>query len=237
MRVLVTRPEEQAETTARRLARLGHHACIAPVLEIAPTGAALPSGPFDMLLATSARAFYGARLSRSIRALPLACVGQKTADVGQEFGLSAFCVAPNGEALAAALLHQGNTKSALYLAGRERKPDLENLLRKKGFRIEVCETYEARPAAAWPEHVRAALERGEIDAVLHFSTRSATIALQLMGAELAKSLLHFCLSGDVALACKDWAPPAQILAASHPDEDSLFDLLQVRQAGPGDEKA
>jgi len=237
MRVLVTRPEEQAAATAQRLAAMGHRATIAPVLEIAPTGAPLPPGPYDLLLATSARAFAWERLPAELLQLPLACVGSKTADAGRKLGLSILHAAPDTQALVAELTRENKAISALYLAGHERKPDLETFLRHKGWRVDVCETYEARPVSAWPRSIRAALDRGEIEAVVHYSQRSAAIALPLMGRGAAKSLLHFCLSAEVALVCNDWAPPAFIVVASHPDEDSLMALLRSRGAGLGDGKA
>ena len=56
MRVLVTRPLPEANQTATRLAALGHEAVIAPLTTIEPTGAIVPAGPFDLIVATSARA-------------------------------------------------------------------------------------------------------------------------------------------------------------------------------------
>lgn len=237
MRVLVTRPSRQAASTAQKLATLGHRAIVAPVLEIAPTGAAPPPGSFDLLIATSAQGFAGPAPSERLLALPLVCVGQKTAQMGRAQGFSILCVAADSGALADILLAEGGAKSALYLAGRERKPLLEQRLREKGWRIEIVETYAARPVAAWPEQVLAALERRDIDAVLHYSPRSAALALKLMGRRAARSLTHFCLSAEIASICFDWAPPEKIVAASHADEDSLMTLLRSPDAGHGDEKA
>jgi hypothetical protein len=70
-----------------------------------------------------------------------------------------------------------------------------------------------------------ALQKGEIDAVLHYSPRSAAAALALMGAGAASGLSHFCLSADVADVCAAWAPRERIFTASHPDEEALMDLV------------
>ncbi|MGO9389198.1 uroporphyrinogen-III synthase [Rhodoblastus sp.] len=227
MRVLVTRPHDQAAQTAQKLVALGHHPFLAPVLEIVPTGAHPSDEAFDLLLATSTQAFFGFPPSNAIAALPLACVGAKTADVGQKLGLSVHCVGADSEALAAMLLAEGNAKSALYLAGRERKGLLERLLRAKDWRVEIVETYEARPVTAWPESIRAALARKEIDAVLHYSPRSAALALALMGRDSARFLCHFCLSVETASVCRDWASEEKIIASSQPDEESLMTLLRT----------
>jgi uroporphyrinogen-III synthase len=71
MRVLVTRPAREAESTARRLQARGHQAVVAPVLEIVRTGFTLPEGPFDAVLATRAwrisRCMWWARERRPSR--------------------------------------------------------------------------------------------------------------------------------------------------------------------------
>lgn len=237
MRVLVTRPSSQAAPTAQKLAALGHEAIVAPVIEIAPTGAAPPLAPFDLLLATSAQAFAGLTPSEPLLGLPLVCVGQKTARAGRALGFSILCVAADSRALADVLLAEGVTKSALYLAGRERKPHLERRLREKGWGVEIVETYAARPVAAWTAPVVAALERREIDAVLHYSPRSAAIALELMGRQAAHSLVHLCLSEEIASVCGGWAPPDRIVTASHADENSLMSLLRPRAVDQRIEKA
>jgi uroporphyrinogen-III synthase len=234
MRVLVVRPSEQAARTAQKLTALGHQPFLAPVMEIAPTGAEIPNIAVDLVLATSARAFSGFVLSSALLALPLHCVGEKTAQAGQEAGFSAPESAENSQALAAALLKSGQVKSALYLAGRERKPELEALLRQAGWRLEIVETYAAQPVAALPETVKSALAAGEIDAVLHYSPRSAVLFAALAGPAAVRAA-HYCLSAEVAkalLRALPDAPPAKIAVASHPNEETLLSLLQAG-AGAG----
>lgn len=233
MRVLVTRPLDQAAQTAEKLAALGHQAFLAPVLEIVPTGAKALDGAFDLLLATSAQAFLGLEPSSAFAALPLASVGAKTAEAGRKLGLCVPWVGADSEALAAMLLAEGGAKSALYLAGRERKGVLEQLLRDKGWRVDIVETYEARPVTVWPENIRAALARNEIDAVLHYSPRSAALALELMGRDLARRLRHFCLSAEIAALCRGRAPEDRIIASFQPDEESLMTLLRPQDGWSG----
>lgn len=224
-RVLVTRPADQAARTAKRLAALGHQPVVAPALEIVPTGAAPPDEPFDLILATSAQAFAGWSAPHSLREAPLACVGETTAEAGKAAGFTPILVAPRAAALVERLVAAHRPGSALYLAGRDRKPDLEQGLRAAGWRLRLLETYEARPVAAWPPAVAAALEKGEIDAVLHYSPRSAEAALGLMGDGPARGLLHLCMSEDVAALCRVRVPGEKILTAFQPDEDSLLELL------------
>ncbi len=236
MRVLVTRPFEQAARTAKRLAALGHEVLLAPVLEIFPTGAPIPDGPFDLVLATSAQAFAGWTAPRALHGVAAACVGEKTARAARDAGLDVKWVAPRAEALAERVIAGNKPGAALYLAGRERKPALELRLAGAGWRLEIVETYDARPVAFWPERVVAALRDGRIDAVLHYSPRSAGAAMALIGAA-ATRLSHFCLSSDVADRCREGAPEATIFVASQPDEEALMSLLGSVESRRGDRTA
>jgi len=226
MRVLVTRPADQAARTVKNLAARGHHALVAPVLEIVPTGATPPDGPFDLVLATSAQAFAARRgLARQLRAAPVACVGDMTAQAAREAGFAVTFVAPRAEALADRLIAEIGSARALYLAGRERKPLLEERLGAAGWGLVVVETYAAQAVAHWPDEVKAALDAGMIDAALHYSPRSARLALSLMGADAAARLSHFCLSGEVAAVCESWVALERIFTPSQPDEEALMSLL------------
>ena len=95
MRLLVTRPADQAEQTAQKLRALGHWPIVAPVLEVAPTGAPLPEGAFDIVLATSVQALAGFSPTSEHLALPLACVGEKTANAARTAGFSVLHAAPD----------------------------------------------------------------------------------------------------------------------------------------------
>jgi uroporphyrinogen-III synthase len=226
MRLLVTRPLEQAARTAQRLALSGHETLIAPVLEIAPTGAALPNGALDLVMATSARAFNGARPTGA----PMVCVGEKTAAAGRAAGFVVTVVATDSEALADILLRGLSPQKALYLAGRERRTELEARLRAAGWNVEIVETYATRPVSMWAPDVVAALDAGTVDGVLHYSPRSAEMALNLMG-EASARLAHFCLSPAVAEICA--AKAHKTFVASQPTEDSLMTLLQGQGASSG----
>jgi uroporphyrinogen-III synthase len=236
MRVLVTRPSDQAARTAKKLAALGHEAWIAPVLEIFPTGAPVPDGPFDLVLATSAQAFGGWTAPQALRGAAAACVGETTAQAAREAGFEVIFTAPRAEALAEWLIARQKPGAALYLAGRERKPILEQRLRGAGWRLELVETYDARPVALWPEEVVAAVRDGRIDAVLHYSPRSAGAALALIGAAAAR-MSHFCLSSEVADRCRDDAPGTKIFIASQPVEEALMSLLGSVESRRGDRTA
>ena len=234
MRVLVTRDRDAAAETAAALARLGHDALLAPVIDIAPTPASLPSGSFDALLATSRHAFtHGPDAQRWGKRLPVFVVGRRTAEAARAAGFDDVRIgAGDGEALSTLVgLTLPRPARLLYLAGRDRKPTLEATLTGLGIGLKVVETYEAIPVDRWPEAVVESMRGGEVDAALHYSRRSAELALALterLGVGDAFRLLHHaCLSADVAeplLAAEAFA----VAVAEKPDQEYLLALLSDR---------
>lgn len=231
MRVLVLRDRGAADETAAALARLGHEALLAPVIDIEPTAMPLPPGRFDALLATSRHAFtLGLDVQRWGKRLPVFAVGRRTAEAARAAGFDDVRIgAGDGEGLSTLVrLTLPRPARLLYLAGRDRKPTLEASLSGVGVKFEVTETYAAVPVDRWPEAVVESLRRGAVDAALHYSRRSAELALTMserLGIGDAFLLLHHaCLSADVAeplLTAQAFA----VAVAAKPDQDSLLALL------------
>jgi uroporphyrinogen-III synthase len=88
MRVIVTRPREQAGELVLRIEALGHVAVICPLLEVEPLGdGPLDAAGYDWLLVTSAN---GAReLARRLRGRParVAAIGAATAEALRDGGI------------------------------------------------------------------------------------------------------------------------------------------------------
>jgi uroporphyrinogen-III synthase len=115
----------------------------------------------------------------------------------------------------------------LYLAGRDRKPDIEAAAQKIGVELEAIETYVARDVSSLGEDAERALRARELDAALHYSRRSAELFIALVQrAELwgqATKLRHFALSPDVAEPLAGAGAPTDVAARRH--EDHLLALL------------
>ena len=231
MRVLVTRAEADAARTAGALARLGHEAVIAPALAIAPRPFHLRARRPDALLATSRHAF-AAPLPEAIgRGAPVFAVGERTAEAARAAGYRDVRVgAGDGAGLASLVaLTLPRPATLVYLAGRDRKAEVEAALAAAGYRVEVAEVYAAEPIGAWPAAAVEALRAGAVAAALHYSRRSATLALNLARRHgvIAPflSLEHLCLSADAAEALVAAGAPAAATAA-RADEGSLLALLR-----------
>ena len=201
MRLLLTRAAEDAARTRAKLEAAGHAVLVSPVLVFAPTETSWPPHPLEGVVATSSRAFSSTLSGRpGFLEVPLYLVGQRTGKAARQHGfLGAATVAPDGGGLVAILQDQPAMR-LLYLAGVDRKPDIEAGLVAAGHRLTVIETYEAVAAASLTPESIAALHEGAIDKVMHYSRRSAAIFLALAaeaGIDPATTT-HLCLSSDVA---------------------------------------
>lgn len=237
LRVALMRPRAEAERSAALLRARGFEAVIAPVIEIDATGAEPPDEAFDAALATSANAFCF--LSPAARArlqgIALYVVGERTAAAAREIGLGpAAGICADAAALAASLAGRLlRPARLLYLAGRDRKHDLERALRAAGHEVLAVEVYVAA-ARAWSAAEAAAV--ANCGAALHYSRRSAelTVALcQRAGlSEYLLATLHGCISADAAAPLRSIGA-GRIVVASGAQESMLIDALSSAAKIPG----
>jgi uroporphyrinogen-III synthase len=231
MRVLVTRPQRQAERSAARLRAFGHQPVIAPVLAVTPTGEPPPAGPFGGLIVTSENAApLLSGLGDAERAGPIFAVGARTAARLRSEGCRDVRSA-DGDALALAALIRTTLAAGsrlLHVAGRDGKPEPRAALLAAGFTVETWIAYEAaaRPS---PELLQA-LAGNDLDAALHYSRRSAAVMLDFArDAGLVPRLLtlcHVCLSQDVAEPLRE-AGARRLAIAREPTEEALIAALSI----------
>ncbi len=234
MRILLTRPEPDAERTAAALRALGHDVIVASLLniEILPD-VALGAGPWAAILVTSANAARAIALHsryRDLCGLPVFAVGERTAQAMRSAGFSDVMSADGNAGdlarLVAARLRPGG--ELLYLTGTERSGDLAAAL--PGFTVRTAVIYRAVAVDLLPRAAAEALQSG-IEAVLHFSRRSAeTYVRAASAAGLARAALggpiHCCLSAQVAEPLRE-AGAAVIRIAARSNESALLALLEA----------
>ncbi len=178
MRLLVTRPESDAERTAATLRACGHTVAVAPLLRIEPIAdAEIGTGPWAAILVTSAnaaRAIAAHRRFPELRALTVLAVGDRSAQAMRVAGFadvsSAEGAASDLTRLAAERLKRG--EPLLYLAGADRSGDVAADLAAQNFPVRTVVIYRAVQANVIPATAGEALAGGT-DGVLHFSRRSA----------------------------------------------------------------
>ena len=229
MRVLLTRPEADARRSAARLTALGHEVVLAPLFEIVATGAQQPDGPFDRLLATSAHAFEALPIGvDDLKSRLLDVVGDRTAAVARDSGFTQIGVAAlDAKSLAIAIVREGRQRRAfLYLAGRERRPDLEASLAALGHKVTPWILYETREAENATARLCEIWREQRIDAVLHFSPRSAALYVAL--AEKAGLREQAMAPVQVAIsprAAQSLAGAREVRIATTPDFEGLLSCL------------
>jgi uroporphyrinogen-III synthase len=231
VRVLVTRSVGQGEATAGELFAMGHQAVLAPVLEIASTGTPAPPGRFDAVILTSQNAVAALATERArFEACPVLAVGARTAGHLRQAGFGQVAEA-DGDSLALVNLAKERCPPGarlLHAAGQERKSEPARSLLASGYDVVIWECYVARPTSRLSSDAVEALRSGKIDAVLHYSRRSAESFAHLarragLGEALAGTA-HLCLSPDVAKGL-DTLVGLKLLIAPRPDEAALLGLL------------
>jgi uroporphyrinogen-III synthase len=116
----------------------------------------------------------------------------------------------------------------LYCAGEDRAGDLASGLQLYGLHVEVVVVYRSVPVTDLTAGARATLAGGTVDAVLHYSARTAAAfvtAVTTAGIrDLSIRARHLCLSAQVAgpLAA---AGAKTVEVASEPNEQALLALV------------
>lgn len=235
MRILVTRPVDEAQRTANRLRALGHETFIAPVLRIEPVpDASIGHAPWGVVVMTSgnaARALMAHARCSELTALPVFAVGRQTAEAAKLAGFSDVTSSDgDGGDLVRLISGRISDRAAplLYLAGSDVARDLAGDLAAHGFKVQTVVLYRAKAADAFTDEVAAAMRTGGIDGILHYSRRSTVIFVECArsGGLLReiKALTHFCLSDRAAEPLRDIGA-TDIRIARRPDEEALIDLL------------
>ena len=235
MRLLLTRPEPDAQRPAAALRAQGHDVIATPLLRIEPAAEAqIGAGPWAAILITSANAAHAvaahARVAQ-LRALPVIAVGRRSAEAMAAAGFADVTSADGNVSDLVRLVAARIEPAArlLYLAGEDRAGDLAGDLRARGFAIETAVIYRAVAATSLPPAAALALADG-LDGVLHFSRRSAEVFVDAARAsgvlESALQAAHFCLSAPIAEPLVQ-AGAADIRVAERPNEAVLLALIDA----------
>ncbi|HMH74506.1 MAG TPA: uroporphyrinogen-III synthase [Bradyrhizobium sp.] len=244
MAVLVTRPHPDDEATAAALRAKGFEVMLAPMLRFEPVAFHDDEDArYGAVIVTSANALRGiaphlqdSRLQGSrLLKLPLFAVGEHTASAAHRAGFDNVIPA-NGDAASLrdsvlASVKAKELKKAsplLYLAGADLARDLAGELDERGFTVVTHTTYRMIPVSSLPREACEAFAASGIEAVLHYSRRSARAFLDAAragGVEIsALAIPQCCISAAVASVVRD-AGATQVMAAASSDENALFEVL------------
>ncbi|MDA7949532.1 MAG: uroporphyrinogen-III synthase [Hyphomicrobiaceae bacterium] len=235
MRLLVTRPQPDADAQAVILEELGHEAVIAPLLavEVRDPGP-IPIAGTQALVVTSRnalRAFEELGQVKAVTHLPLVAVGEATARLAEETGFQNVAEGPGtAEALVPLICGQCDPSKGVlaYLTGEKTAFDLRAPLESHGFEVAQMVLYATHPVDALDPSVVEEIRSGRLDGVILMSPATAATYTRLVQksdlAEPAKKLVHLCLSANVAEALSGLAG-ARSSVASAPTQDDLLALI------------
>lgn len=232
MRVLVTRPQEDAGSLMEQIEAMGHQVVTAPLLEIIPD----PPRHVDLtgvqaVAATSRnalRAIAGCHWLPPVLQLPMLAVGAATAEAARSLGFRRVVVGP-GDARGLALIARDVLRPAagvlLHLSGSEIAFDLAAALQPEGYATRRVIVYRTAERTELPSQVADRLRHGEIDAVLLMSPRTAEVYARLVIsaglAEAARRPAHLCLSERIAARLAALAPDLVKVSAQPTTEEML----------------
>jgi uroporphyrinogen-III synthase len=244
MAILVTRPQPDNEATGASLRARGFDVLLAPMLRFEPV--ALPDEPgarYAAVIVTSAnalRAIEPQLAEHGLLDLPLFAVGERTASVARKAGFGTVISADgDGVDLRDLVVVQARkwakdrkksrtARPLLYLAGADLSRDLAGELARHGLDVVTRTTYRMVASQGLPREACDAIAANEVEAVLHYSARSARAfldAVRSAGVEIsALAVRQCCISATVAAILRE-AGATQVTVASSPDENALLGML------------
>lgn len=225
MRLLVTRPIEDADALTAKLEQLGHQVIASPLLHIEPRADIdIPKDDYQLIALTSAnaiRCLEGSPHLAGLHHLPAMAVGPQSASAARQAGFADITEAGgDGIGLARHIINAATPKagSILYLSGLDTASDFSGLLERAGFSVRRVIVYEARAAPALSR------DAAKAQGVLLYSPRSARLWLDLSQKHdiKAKAMVHYCLSANIAAILPDGFVTR---IAAQPTEDSLLEII------------
>ena len=229
--ILITRPSEHADQTARDVEALGFDALACPVLELKPRQWIEPAwDTIRALIITSRTAlasFAGHNLPKD---KPVFAVGQRTAEASKAEGFSNIQGIAETSAELPALIPKALPPPGLllHLASEDAHTSFYQPLRDAGYTVDTLNIYKAEALAELPENARKALLARSISGILFYSPRSCTVFLKLLQHHglngTCQNTTAFCLSEavDAEARAGSWK---NILTAEKPTHESLMERL------------
>jgi uroporphyrinogen-III synthase len=249
MAILVTRPQPDNEATAASLRARGFDVLLAPTLRFEPVASPDdPAADYSGVIITSANALRAVEpqlAERGLLGLPLFAVGERTASAARRAGFGTVISADGDAADLCDLVlakagkfaeaekskkprKSGKARPLLYLAGADLSRDLVGELARHGIEVITRITYRMVASPGLPREACDAIAANQVEAVLHYSARSARAfldAIRSAGVEIsALAVRQCCISAAVAAILRE-AGATRVTVASSPDENALLGML------------
>lgn len=228
MRVLVTRPAEQAQRTAAKLRALRHEPVIAPLLDIRyRENVAVPLEDVQALIFTSSNGVRAFARNSGSRDIAVFAVGQQTAEIARELRFTNIRHSDgDAAALASAVTRWADPRAGtlLHAAGADRAGDIAGALADAGLSVKKVILYQTVAADALPDAAHEVLERRLLDAVLVYSPRSGSVFAHLAAGYDMGRTFAVSISAPAAEPLK-LLGFRELRVAARPTEEEMFKSL------------
>ncbi len=232
MRLLITRPREDAAPLAALLAERGIETVLEPLMSIVDSDTPDPGlSGVQAVLITSANGIRAFARRVAERGIAVCAVGDASARAAGDLGFADVASASGDVEALAAMVKAGRDPGAgalLHVAGTDVAGDLSGLLEAAGFEVRRAVLYEARAAGTLSAETRDALETGTLDGVLLFSPRTADLFAELVTdagvSETCREMNAYCLSPAVAEKAQSVAW-RDVVVATEPSQEALLRAL------------
>jgi len=230
VRILVTRPIQDGEEIARRLAGMGHETLLAPLLTLRfLDGPPLDLAGIQAVLVTSANGARALARRTERRDIAIFAVGPQSARAADDSGfLRVRNAGGDAAALADAVRRWATPGSGalLHAAGEESGDALCQTLAAQGFEAWRDVLYRMEKGAHLPRQAVEAMRRGEVEAALFFSPKSANLFAECVARDGLSTdrMIAICISANTAKALNGLSF-AEMRIAATPDQQALLARL------------
>jgi len=223
--ILITRPLEDAASTAERIKTLGYRPVIAPMMRIERYTPPMPAR-VQAILVTSGNALPALTPGPT----PLLAVGDSTAARARTHGFSnVHSAGRDARALAdlAARVADPLAGPLLLASGARQGEKLAADLRARGFRVVRRVCYAALQVQSFPPEAAASLSSGELHAVLFLSSETASAFVRLLPPEFYHALATVVALaiGNEAAEVLEKLPWLHVCRAENPTLDDVLALI------------
>lgn len=232
MRMLVTRPEPDAQATVQKLAALAIEALAAPLMSRRTLETSLPQAAgFAALALTSTnglRALADRGVVEQFAQLPVFAVGERTALEARSMGFAeAFAAEGTLSDLVNLMARARLAGPVFYPAGKHLSGDLAKALAPFGVMVVTARVYDMVPVEALPDVIVSGLASGDIGGVLLYSRRTAELLVKALDGQLDRTqrsrIAMLCLSEAVAEPLMA-AHFNRISLADYPSDEAMMAL-------------
>jgi len=216
MRVLITRPKEDAARTAGLLRAMGHEPVVAPLLDVRfHDGPEVSLDGVQAILATSVNGVRALMRRTGRRDVPVFAVGPQTAQAAREFN-TVRDAHGDAKALAEAARRWAKPQAGALLHAKGAQGDGALAAALKEFDVRSVVLYDVAPTDA-------PLALAGIDAALFFSPRSARVFASRAAGDTS-SIVAVCISEATAKALTPLVF-REVRVAAEPNQSALFEKL------------